>query len=214
MDTYGGNETLSSYIVPTLRSYINGTDISPSFLDEIDGIMSLCNSLFGSRADMKNATLYEHLLELDSLDGLRLATAHMATASSASVKHLAGGDILRMANNIIRFEGLVRAAPEKIQVKTVAMGDFIGDTQRSIEDFFDFIFGEDNQHITDELKKRAAMSQVKKYEKKTKNSHHVTQGNDEDKRIKAELRHQLVMDPILGPLLNFTEMLVNSALSL
>ncbi|EJK77986.1 hypothetical protein THAOC_00142, partial [Thalassiosira oceanica] len=131
----------------------------------------------------------------------------MAVASSESVKHLAGGDILRMANNIVRFEGLVRAAPDKIHVKTVAMGDFIGDTQRSIEDFFDFIFGEDNKHITEELKKRAAISQVKKYEKKTLKSNHVTQGNSDDKRIKADLRHQLVMDPILGPLLNFTEIL-------
>lgn len=214
VDTYEGNATLSSHIVPTLRSYINGTDLSPSFLDEVDGIMSLCNSLFRSRAGMENATLYEHLLQLDRLDGLRLATAHMAVASSESVKHLAGGDILRMANNIVRFEGLVRAAPDKIHVKTVAMGDFIGDTQRSIEDFFDFIFGEDNKHITEELKKRAAISQVKKYEKKTLKSNHVTQGNSDDKRIKADLRHQLVMDPILGPLLNFTEILVNSALSL
>ena len=213
VDTYAGNTTLSSHIVPILRSYINGTDLSPSFLDEIDGIATLCNSLFRSRAGMENATLYEHLLQLDSLDGLRLATAQMAVASSASVKHLAGGDILRMANNIVRFQGLKRAAPDKVHVKTVAMGDFISDTQRSIEDFFDFIFGEDNEHITDELKTRAAMSQVKRYEKKREKSNHVTQGNDENKRIKADLRHQLVMDPILGPLLNFTEILVNSALS-
>lgn len=86
---YENGESLASHVLPTLQRRTSITQ------NQLDNVVKMCQSLYQSKASMKNATFYEHLLKLKPLDGLRLATAHMIIASSASNKfHLAGGKSL------------------------------------------------------------------------------------------------------------------------
>ena len=174
----------------------------------------MCQELFQSTKELKNATFYEHLLNLDKYDGLRLATAQMVAASGMSNGYWAGGDVLRMANNLIKFKRLQEASTpdNKIEVYTVVMGDFIKNMANSTYAFFNFILGEDDRTIPKQKIWNAALQQEEKYAKK-KNRAHITQTNKDDQKIKAMLKERLSMDPDLSFILNITEDLVNEALS-
>ena len=171
----------------------------------------MCEELFQSDS---NSTFYEHLLELDKYDGLRLATAQMVAASGMSNGYWAGGDVLRMANNLIRFKRLqeVSTPNNKIEVYTVTMGDFIKNMANGTYDFLNFILGADDITIPKQTLWEAALKQEERYAKK-KDRKHVTQTNEEDQRVKKELQERLRADPDLSFILNMTEDLVNEALS-
>ena len=103
-----GKKSLASFVLPLLSSK---TKITSS---QLDAIVALCHSLYQSNSttssvsdiNLENATFYEHIMNLNRLDGLRLATAQMVISSSTANNHLAGGDILRMGQNILQFENL------------------------------------------------------------------------------------------------------------
>ena len=221
---YMNKESLSSHIIPTLSSWqqaksnitssLSAASASTDVLTEKDmnNIVDMCKSLYQQNGtSLENATFYEHLLNLDKYDALRLATAQMTVASSQANKYLAGGDILRMANNIVRFQNIQKSPKSNVQVMTVAMGDFITDTANATMKVLDFVF-DDDKKITHEMRVIAAELRAKKYVQKSK-SDHVTQGNAEVVESKEELRHMLKNDELLGPVLNLTETLVNEALA-
>ena len=210
---YANDKSLSSHIVPILESWANDTALQTptNVVTEVDmqNIVDMCQSLF----QKQNGTFYEHLLGLDESDALRLATAQMTVASGQANKQSAGGDILRMANNIIRFQNLQKSSKANVQVLTMAMGDFINDTKNSTLKFLDFIFG-DNEKITQEMRDKVAEERAEKYEKKLSNgNNHITQANADVAKRKEGLRQTLKTDARLGPTLNFVEILVNEALA-
>lgn len=204
---YGDGTSLSSHVVPTIAQELDKSEKSVS--KQLDGISSMCHELF-----QEDKTFYQHLLDLDKYDGLRLATAQMVAASGMSNGYWAGGDVLRMANNVVRFKRLQEASTpdNKIEVLTVTMGDFIKNMANGTYEFFNFILGEDDTSIPKEKLWEAALKQEQKYANK-KNRAHVTQTNEEDQRVKSELKERLKGDPDLSYILNVTENLVNEALA-
>lgn len=211
---YDDGNTLGSYVLPTLAKE---SGKSLDFLtSQLDGIGSMCQELFRSQRSLQNSTFYDHLVQLDKYDGLRLSTAQMVAASGKSNGYWAGGDVLRMANNIIRFKRLKEASDEnnKVELYTVIMGDFIKNMANSTYDFLNFVFGEDDTTIPKERLWEAAKYQEDKYaKKKEKDTAHVTQTNEEDQKVKSMLKEQLQTDPHLSFILNMTEALVNEALA-
>ena len=206
---YSDGKSLASHVVPTLAKELNKPQNYVA--EQLDGIGTMCEELFQTD---NNSTFYEHLLQLDKYDGLRLATAQMVAASGMSNGFWAGGDVLRMANNLIRFKRLqeVSSPSNKIEVYTVTMGDFIKNMANGTYDFLNFVLGEDDTTISKETLWEAALAQEEKYAKK-KNRKHVTQTNEEDQRVKKELQERLRADPDLSFILNVTEDLVNAALA-
>jgi hypothetical protein len=175
---------------------------------------------------VKNATFYEHLLKLDHWDGLRLATAQMIISSSAANDHLAGGDILRMANNIVKFKNLQTSPAigqrkrKRIRLLTLSMDDFITSPKRFMMNFLNFVLGSEHgayDAIPIGLRRKVA-EQVADGNKRMKQNiedglisgRHVTQGTHEDE--KEELERLLREDSVLGPILSEIEKLVNEAL--
>ncbi|KAL7533837.1 hypothetical protein ACHAXR_005480 [Thalassiosira sp. AJA248-18] len=211
---YMDEEPLSSHIVPTLASWVNRTAKGNEVTQQqMDGIADMCKSLYQNKSSLKQSTFYEHLLKLDKTDGLRLATAQMTVASGEANRHMAGGDILRMANNLVKFENLRQTPKSNIHLLTVSMDEFIKDTANSTMQFLDFIFGDRKDSIPRKKRLKAAKAQEEKYDRKKKISKHVTQTNSEGKKNKEELRQMLMIDEDLGAILNLTDILVNEALS-
>ena len=195
---YADRSSLADFVLPTLSQQTNITQT------HFDNVVSLCESLY----NRQNSTFYEHLRILSPWDGLRLATSQMIISSSASNNHLAGGDILRMTNNIIQFERLqaLHSIPDdprgdNVQLMAINMDDYMLNIRRTTLDLLNYIFGTDESVVTSELRTSIAMSQEKE-----KNPHHSTQGKyDNREKLKEMLRH----DPMLGLILNETERLVN-----
>ncbi len=215
---YADGETLASHVLPALTMDIDGAPATEITHNQLESVTSLCRSLFRSTLELRNLTFYEHLMTLDKWDGLRLATAQMIVASSKANHYRAGGDILRMANNLIRFkllqssstDSIPKEKREKVLLLTMSMGEYMSNTKEYMINFHEFIFGRGNVTVSREQIVNAAQKRVSNVEKtKAKGTQHVTSGKHDDKdELKARLRH----DPILGPILNETEVLVNDAL--
>ena len=179
-----------------------------------DEVVRICKSLYQTRESLENSTFYEHLLEMDHYDGLRLATAQMIISSSAANRNMAGGDILRMASNIIKMDSLQSnsALPqdkrELVHIMSITMEDYMQDKGNKTLQFLDFIY-EDNALITEEIKLNVASS-YDQMSDRTKQGAHVTQGKHADR---DELRSRLMADPVFGLILNETELLVNQAVA-
>jgi len=166
---YKNGKSLASHVIPTLVSglelhsakNITNSSLHPSSLQEtmqknLADIASLCRSLYRSDPSLLNKTFYEHLLHHDKWNGLRLSSAQMIAASSVANGHKAGGDVLRMANNIVRFERLKEQSKKAerrrsggggggkeegdVRVLTVSMDDFIKNATTNIMKFMDFVF--------------------------------------------------------------------------
>jgi len=194
---YEDGTSLADYVLPTLSQRTNITQ------SHFDNAVSLCESLY----DQHNSTFYEHLRLLSPWDGMRLATSQMIISSSASNNHLAGGDILRMTNNIIQFERLQasQSIPEDVQLMAINMDDYMLNIRRTTMDLLDYVFGADESVVSSKLRTTIAISQEKE-----KNPHHSTQGKyDNREKLKEMLKH----DPILGLILSETERLVNGVQS-
>lgn len=175
----------------------------------------MCNSLYRSKdSSLRNATFYEHLLKLDRFDGLRLATAQMIISSSVANDYLAGGDILRMAANIVQFRSLQTSPSippqqrEGLHLLTISMDDYITQQSQVLEKFIDFVFLANYTVVNKSMRRNAVMKTVQP-DRSSQNSTHVTQGKHEDRE---ELRRALRGDAVLWPILGEVEKLVNEAL--
>merc|ERR1712194_956112 len=171
----------------------------------------MCQSLYRSDG-MSNATFYEHLMQLNRWDGLRLATAQMLISSSRANGYFAGGDILRMANNIIKFQNLLTSSSipttqrENTHLLTIAMENYMARPKNVIGDLFNFVLG-NSTIVPQALRTDAAQAWAKKQAKPPpKPSGHVTQGKHKDREL---LRLALREDSVLGPILTEVEILVN-----
>ncbi|KAL3806242.1 hypothetical protein ACHAXA_008226 [Cyclostephanos tholiformis] len=210
---YDDGRSLATLVLPTIKTRTNITR------EHLDALVVTCQSLFRSKASLKNATYYQHLTELDRKDGLRLATAQMVISSSSANNYLAGGDILRMAQNIIKFENLMssnaipRNQRSKFRVLSLSMEEQISSPQNSTLRFVDFIFGVGGSSnvVPRNLRVKAAAEFERKNRRGTAKSPHVTQGRHGDREV---LHRFLRDDDVFGPVLSEIEKLVERALSL
>lgn len=188
---------------------------------------------------MENATFYDHLMKLNRIDGLRLATAQMLISSSAANGHLAGGDILRMGNNILKFNNLRMLSEEKkntpkrnydrskFRLLTLSMDDYTANVQNFTLQFLDFVLGDDvsddndgdggndggrNKRSVLNVPKKLRVLAARDFESRnarSKEGQHVTLGKHDDR---DELIESLRQDRVLGPVLSEVEILVQDAL--
>mmetsp|Transcript_9810 Transcript_9810/g.20756 ORF Transcript_9810/g.20756 Transcript_9810/m.20756 type:complete len:216 (-) Transcript_9810:400-1047(-) len=182
--------------------------------EEFDMITHDCLSLYQTKKKLRSATLLDHLMNYDAPEGLRLATAEMMVQGYHN-----GGDILRMANNIVKLKQAqmkVASHEEKfewkqLQVYTMSLDDFIQRPAEMAYRFFDFVVDDDGTHELRTKKEEVAHRYEQYYEKKMmKGSRHITHGkNRNSEELKEYLRH----DPVFGPPMGKVQSLVETCLA-
>jgi len=220
------HESYASMVLPILSKtkYINldldyGDDTQLFSQNEFDDIEKDCLSLYKTRERLKQSNFLSHLINYDPPEGIRLSTAQMMIQG-----YNYGGDILRMAHNIIKWKetsNRVRfgeeyvAARKELQVYTMSLDDFISDPAGSALRFFDFVFeGATAAEVTHEEKWEVAQMYAEYYRQKmveSGRSGHVTHNNNkrgDPTALKEYLRH----DPVYGPPLSKIEKLVEVSL--
>ena len=226
MVTYPNGELYADYVLPSLskRSYqslnINYDSrlILPS---EFDAIANDCISLYQKRIGLEHANQFEHLMNLDPPDGLRLSTAELTIQG-----HENGGDLLRMANNILKLKQAEKIVQNswmvnnrEFQVYTLSLDDFITQPGKSALDFLNFVFDDNHHHqagygddavVTLRQKEAAAIKYEQTYLAKKEGSRHITDGKASNKE---QLKEYLRRDPVFGPPIQKIETLVETALA-
>lgn len=209
------NETTKNLALPAL------TNISPEQYDEV---LSLCHALFQS--PMVDASLnitntssfYEHLIGLNSYDGLRLAITQQIVGSGGA-NSASGGDILRMGNNVVKLRQLIKLNEEdlssnkmmwgELQLLTMDMLRWTTHPSDSVVEALDFVFGDS---LSLERKQAAAMQYEETYTRKASNDtyEHVT-FNKHDRSEKKHLISMLRNDAVLAPVLAEVESILANA---
>ncbi|KAL3763401.1 hypothetical protein ACHAWU_001974 [Discostella pseudostelligera] len=224
------HETLASMVSSTLLSGMHPIMEYSDF----DALHSVCTSLFRSSATSLDWSYYTHLRHLDPpTDSLSLSTSHMM------VQGISGGDILRMANNILKLKqvqqleervrlsrhdvgSLAQAAkePRMIQVLTLSMDEFMIEPGANALRFLDFAFG-GTTTVPREVKEELAMQYEQSYHAKLNDgdvhitaNKVVTNGQEMDLvERKEEWMGYLRGHELFGRILGNIEMLVNDALA-
>ncbi len=212
-------ELYADYVLPSLskRSYeaLNINYDSRLILrSEFEAIAQDCESLYQTRPGLETANQFEHLLNLDAPEGLRLATAELTIQGDDN-----GGDMLRMSNNILKLKQAEKIVQnswlgghhKEFQVYTMSLDDFISNPKESALEFLNFVFDHKNEvDVSMEQKERAATKYSQTYLNKKEGSRHITDGKASDKeQLKEYLRH----DAVFGPPLKKIEMLVETTLA-
>ncbi len=122
--------------------------------DDFQSLSSTCRLHYRTRPRLKESSYYTHLRHLHPKYAVILSTIHMMTQG------VSGGDILRMANNIIKLRQMsvllqqmnalhhIPAGMEKIQVLTMSMDDFIFHPEENAKKLLDFFFDDDVMPVT------------------------------------------------------------------
>ena len=186
-----------------------------------DQIAKVCRSLYQTKPELKDKLFDGHLHQLDPVDGLRLSTSQMMIRGGGKLL-MPGGDILRMANTIIKLEELESYLPSKqggrnhpFTLVTVSMDDFISDPAKFTTAYLNFLLGNNTQMICPRKNcTRKIKSIAKEFEQKyqkinEKGTAHVTTGRHSNKEKLMDL---LKSDSLFGPILDGIEGLVNEAL--
>ena len=92
---------------------------------------------------------------------------------------------------------------EQLHLLTISMDDYISNPINTTIHFLDFLYGENNAIISKKQKIKVAHTSV------PRQSTHITSGKNESRN---EMRIRLQYHPVLGPILNETDVLVNQAL--
>jgi len=178
-------------------------------LEDFEAIRMDCRSLYQTRAGLENANFLDHLMNFDPPEGLRLATAELMIEGFRN-----GGDLLRMANNIIKLKQAqmkLNASLEyqgrNIQVYTMSLDNFIAQPAVSALNFFDYVL--ESSPVSQQRKEEAAYRYWQHYNDKRSISNHITHKNsDDEEQLMEYLRH----DDVFGPTLSRIELLVEAAL--
>ncbi len=178
-------------------------------LEDFEAIRKDCRSLYQTKAGLENANFLDHLMNFDPPEGLRLATAELMIEGFRN-----GGDLLRMANNIIKLKQAqmkLNTSPEyqgrNIQVYTMSLDSFIAQPAVSALNFFDYVL--ESSPVPQQRKEDAAYRYLQHYNDKRNSSNHITHKNsDDEEQLMEYLRH----DYVFGPSLSRIELLVEAAL--
>ena len=185
---------------------------------DFDAIRRDCESLYQTKDGLQNANLLTHLLNLDPPEGIRLATSEMMIQGYDN-----GGDILRMANNIIKLKQAQMKYAQQYQtddidnnnnnrglhIYTMSLDEFIVKPAEAAHRFFDFVLDSKNTVLHDRID-TASRSYWHHYnDKKLANSNHITHDKVGDR---DQLKEYLRQDLVFGPTLHKIELLVEAAL--
>mmetsp|Transcript_7691 Transcript_7691/g.17964 ORF Transcript_7691/g.17964 Transcript_7691/m.17964 type:complete len:435 (-) Transcript_7691:350-1654(-) len=186
--------------------------------DDFEKLFQICTSIFHGKGQ-PDWTFHTHLRQGTPLDALALATAQLVGQARS------GGDLLRMANNIIKFREVERleehvrtsahlpSAPRDrmIQVLTLSMDDFIREPKKSAERFLNFAL-EDS--VADTVKFGVAADYERQYREMVKQGgEHITHGHENDKIGNTEPLYQFLReDEVFGRILGNIENLVNDVI--
>ena len=220
--TYPNGELYADYVLPSLskKTYeaLNINYDSRLILrSEFEAISNDCISLYQKRKGLENANQFEHLMNLDAPDGLRLATAELTIQGYDN-----GGDMLRMSNNILKLKQAEKIVQnswmggghnKEFQVYTLSLDDFISQPKQSALEFLNFVFDDQNHEANDtmEQKKESAATKYEQgYLAKKEGSRHITDGKTSNTE---QLKEYLRRDPVFGPPIQKIEMLVETALA-
>ena len=196
--------------------------------DDVESLHQLCTTLYQPKqADKsKDWSYYTHLRHLNPQSSLSLATTHMM------IQGKSGGDILRMANNMIKLkqlqqledhirisQHLVPPKPNErmLQVMTLSMEEFTTDPRATTLRFLDFAL-EDASPM--EVKERIATEYEQSYlEKVKKGDEHITADkelqngdNQNMNEMKGEMEDYLRKHELFGRVLGNIETLVQESL--
>ena len=217
LEYFNNTTTLRDVLFPTL------SDHSILSKESFDDVVQLCNSLYQTKPNLENKRFERHLHQLDPIDGLKLSTAQMIIRGGG-VMLMAGGDLLRMANNIIKLNQLEdflaknETSHPPLTVKSLSMDDFIINPLQFSSSYLNTLTGGDTaQFFQDKpIKGRSVMKAIanrfaRNYnETKNKENHtHVTTGKHRDRQ---KLIESLKSDEVLGPILDAIEKLVDGVL--
>mmetsp|Transcript_19484 Transcript_19484/g.39707 ORF Transcript_19484/g.39707 Transcript_19484/m.39707 type:complete len:260 (+) Transcript_19484:68-847(+) len=208
----GSGAHFADYVLPAL----NETDVFPIVKrpvtrSDFANVANDCRSLFQAKDDLKNANFHEHLMALNPNEGLRLATAELIIQGFQN-----GGDILRMANNIVRlkqaenvvkYSAYYKQMEKYLSVYTLSLDNFIAEPAKSFNNFLDFLF--EGMNVSQKRKEKVAFKYEEYFYKKSAESPHVTWGKSSNR---LEQNNYLRNDPIYGPPLRKIEFLVDAAL--
>jgi hypothetical protein len=184
--------------------------------DDFDAIREDCLSLYQTRGFLKNATFLDHLMNYDPPEGLRLATAELMIQGFNN-----GGDVLRMANNIIKLKQAqiklnnslaYQRTNRGLQIYTMSLDDFIAQPTVSALNFFNFVL--DSSPVSQSRKEDVAYKYWQHYADKIDSSNpntrnHITHKKSSDN---DQLIEYLRQDTVFGPTLIRIELLVEAAL--
>jgi len=197
------------------------------YYNDFDELHRVCMELYQTNATTVKWTYHTHLRHLEARKALELATSHMM------IQGISGGDILRMANNLIKLrqiqnlEGQIRMSqhlpmPKQhermIQVMTLSMEEFTTEPRAATLRFLDFAL-EDASPL--EVKERIATEYENAYlEKVKKGDEHITfdkellNGEGQNMNLmKPSLEGFLRRKELFGRILGNIEKLVNDCLS-
>jgi len=216
--TYPNGELFADYVLPALskRAYQSlniNYDSRLILASEFEAIAQDCVSLYQTRKGLEKANQFDHLMNLDAPDGLRLATAELTIQG-----HDNGGDMLRMSNNILKLKQAEKIVQnswmgghhKEFQVYTLSLDDFISQPRQSAVEFLNFVFDHNEDDVSMEWKEAAALKYEQAYLAKKEGSRHITDGKASNtEQLTEYLRH----DPVFGPPMKKIEMLVETALA-
>lgn len=191
--------------------------------NDFKALSDRCHALYQNsfnRAGSEKWNYYNHLRHLDPLQGLELATIQMCASGTS------GGDILRMANNIIKLNEIQQQLAEedcgtgvpcgeRIHTLTLSLDWFQKDPYGMTIRFLDFALG---NAITKGEKIRIAQRYRQSYYRKVSGGDsHITKGkNVETARGKIAdpvlLESMLREHELLGRVLGNVEKIVDDAL--
>ena len=195
-------EVLSGHHYPDLFLAI----ISPTMnIDDFRDLNVRCIFIFQNpqRPQLQSQFLYKHLRELDSSLGIQLSTLHMLTQA------VTGGDITRMASNIIKLNDLKHFVSrsnalhhvsnknpneEIIQVMSLATDDFIADPKGMARRFINFCSG---NTVANKTKRDIALKYEQSYLDLQSGSH-VTHTSGNTNILKEELKSDALFRRVLG----------------
>jgi hypothetical protein len=206
--------TLKHLLFPTL------SDSGIMKRKEFDRISKICRLLYQTSQELKTQAYEGHLHQLDPVEGLRLSTSQMMIRGGGEIL-VPGGDLLRMANTMIKLRELQRYLDNRedkshrFTLVTVSMDDFISDPEAFTAKYLNFMLGNNSHLICPGMNcqskiKMIAKSFGKKYAMmKESGSSHVTTGLHTEKDL---MKNVLKMDPYFGPILDRIQILVNEEL--
>mmetsp|Transcript_17719 Transcript_17719/g.27795 ORF Transcript_17719/g.27795 Transcript_17719/m.27795 type:complete len:464 (-) Transcript_17719:1373-2764(-) len=192
--------------------------------DDFNALSDRCHALYQNsfnRAGSEKWNYYNHLRHLDPTQGVELATIQMCSSG------INGGDLLRMANNIIKLKEIEQQLAqedctgtgvpcgERIHTLTLSLDWFIQDPYGMTIRFLDFALG---NAITKGEKIRIAQRYRQSYYRKVKGGDsHITKGKNVE-TPKGNIVDPMVLESmlrqheVLGRVLGNVESVVDDAL--
>jgi hypothetical protein len=208
-EKYFGRQSYPELLLPSLqqRRFVSLGNNPVVYQNDFKALSDRCHAIYQNpfnRPGSEKWNFYNHLRHLDPVQGLELATIHMCAAGTS------GGDILRMANNIVKLNEIQQQMAgedcgtrvpcgERIHILTLSLDWFIQDPYGMTMRFLDFALG---NAITKGEKMRIAQRYRQSYYRKVSGGDsHITMGKNVETDsflLERHLRENVILGRVLG----------------